>query len=114
MSQELAKKWLAIAEDDFEMSLIALEKSKLLYAAFHLQQCQEKVLKGLHLYHGLGQPPYTHDLSRLAEALKGVFPIEQHFYAFFASLNPFYIRARYPDYRQFVEKSLDIELLESL
>jgi HEPN domain-containing protein len=41
-NKELARKWLRIAEDDFEMSLIAREKGKLLYAACHLQQSQEK------------------------------------------------------------------------
>ncbi len=109
---ELAKKWLTIAEEDFEMSIIAKEKNKALYAAFHLQQSQEKVLKGIFVFHGLGQPPYLHDLSRLADAVKPVFPIEERFYVFFASLNPFYIRARYPDYKKFVEKSLDDSLLE--
>lgn len=111
---ELARKWLAIAEEDFEMSLIAREKKKLLYAAFHLQQCQEKVLKGIFVFQGLGQPPYLHDLSRLADAIKPVFPIEDRFYAFFASLNPFYIRARYPDYKKFIEKSLDETRIDDL
>jgi HEPN domain-containing protein len=111
---DLAKKWLIIAEEDFEMSLIARDKRKLLYAAFHLQQCQEKVLKGIFVYHDLGQPPYVHDLSRLADALKPAFHIEDRFYAFFAALNPFYIRARYPDYKKFVEKSLDESGIDAL
>lgn len=112
-NQDLARKWLIIAEEDFEMSLIAREKGKLLYAAFHLQQCQEKILKGIYVFYGLGQPPYLHDLSRLADTLRPVFPIEDRFYAFFASLNPFYIRARYPDYKKFMEKSLDDNLIDS-
>jgi HEPN domain-containing protein len=72
MSLELARKWLAIAEDDFEMSVIAMDKRKLLHSAFHLQQSQEKALKGIYVFHALGQPPYTHDLSRLADELKAV------------------------------------------
>jgi HEPN domain-containing protein len=113
-NKELARKWLRIAEDDFEMSLIAREKGKLLYAAFHLQQSQEKVLKGIFVFHDLGQPPYVHDLSRLADALKAVFPIEQSYYAFFARLNPFYVRSRYPEYKAFIEKSLNETMVDDL
>lgn len=113
-NKELAKKWLIIAEDDFEMSLIAREKGKLLYAAFHLQQSQEKVLKGIFVFQNLGQPPYIHDLSRLADALKPAFPIDDRYYAFFASLNPFYVRSRYPEYKAFIEKSLNEAMLDDM
>ena len=113
-NKELARKWLRIAEDDFEMSMIAREKGKLLYAAFHLQQSQEKVLKGIFVFNNLGQPPYIHDLARLADALKASFPIDDRYYAFFASLNPFYIRSRYPEYKNFVERSLNAEMIDDL
>lgn len=106
---ELAKKWLQIAEEDFEMSIISLEKKKLLYAAYHLQQSMEKVLKGIFVSKELGQPPYMHDLTRIADAIKNAHPIDEKYYVFFSALNPFYIKARYPDYKEFIEKSLNLE-----
>jgi HEPN domain-containing protein len=97
---ELAEQWRLISQDDFEMSQIALQKGKRLHAAFCAQQSIEKALKGLHVLHNLGQPPYTHDLVRLAEALAEAKRFSQIELATFSALNPFYIRARYPDYKR--------------
>jgi HEPN domain-containing protein len=71
------------------MSKIALQKGKLLHAAVCAQQSIEKALKGLHVLHNLGQPPYTHDLVRLAEALAEAKRFSQIELATFSALNPF-------------------------
>ncbi len=106
---ELAKKWLSIALEDYQMAELSLHNNKLLYAAFHLQQSMEKVLKGKLLYFQNAQPPYLHDLVRLAEMLSPYINISQKYIDFFSELNPFYIRARYPEYKNFVNASLNKE-----
>lgn len=111
---ELASKWRSIASEDYQMAEIALANGKLLYAAFHLQQSMEKSLKGKILFFQGTQPPYLHDLVRLAEILAPHFPIDSKIIDFFAELNPFYIRARYPDYKTFIGSSLDKETVDNL
>jgi HEPN domain-containing protein len=106
---ELAKKWHSIALEDFQMAELSLANNKLLYAAFHLQQSMEKALKGRLLYFQNAQPPYLHDLVRLAEMLSPYMNIDQKYVDFFSELNPFYIRARYPEYKNFVSTSLNKE-----
>ena len=108
---ELTSKWLEIAREDFEMATIAFEKEKFLYCAFHLQQSIEKTLKGLFVSLDKGQPPYIHDLVRLADELASDLTIDPKHRAFFSELNPFYIKARYPDYKKFVEQSLSKTLV---
>jgi HEPN domain-containing protein len=108
---ELASKWLEIARDDFEMAQIAFDKGKLLYSAFHTQQSTEKSLKGLFVLFEKGQPPYIHDLARLAEELENEFAIDLKHKSFSSELNPFYIKARYPDYKRFVSQSLSKNLM---
>jgi HEPN domain-containing protein len=109
---QLASKWLLIATDDLEMAEIALEKSKLLHAAFCAQQCSEKTLKGIFVCSGLGQPPYTHDLVRLADAIVDVKKFNEQDIFFFSSLNPFYIRARYPDYKKMMQETLNPKMVQ--
>jgi HEPN domain-containing protein len=111
---ELASKWHTIALEDYQMAEIALANDKLLYTAFHLQQAMEKCLKGKILYFQNAQPPYLHDLVRLAEILSQHIEIQPRFVDFFAELNPFYIRARYPEYKNFVSASLDKETVSDL
>lgn len=111
---ELAEQWRLISQDDFEMSQIALQKGKRLHAAFCAQQSVEKALKGLFVLHNLGQPPYTHDLVRLAEALAAAKSFKQNELATFSALNPFYIRARYPDYKKMLNETLDDETVAEL
>jgi HEPN domain-containing protein len=106
---ELAEQWHQISQDDFEMSQFALQKGKLLHAAFCAQQAIEKSIKGLHVLHGLGQPPYTHDLVRLAESISEVQKFDPAVLAVFSAQNPFYIRERYPDYKRMLKETLDEE-----
>ena len=108
---ELAKQWHSIALEDFQMAELSLANDKLLYAAFHLQQSMEKTLKGRLLYFQNAQPPYLHDLVRLAEMLSPYMNIGQKYVDFFSELNPFYIRARYPEYKKFVSTSLNREVV---
>ena len=110
-SVELADRWRQISQDDFEMTEIARQNGKFLHAAFCAQQAVEKALKGIYVLNDLGQPPYTHDLVRLAEAISGIQDFGPNVLATFSALNPFYIRARYPDYKRMLEETLDDETI---
>ncbi|MBF0363529.1 MAG: HEPN domain-containing protein [Oligoflexia bacterium] len=107
----LYAKWFNFANEDYEMAEIALKNNKLLFSAFHLQQALEKLFKGLYLLYIKEQPPYIHDLLRIYNVIKGydVFLEEERFSKLSLDLNPFYITARYPSYKESVSNSLTIE-----
>jgi HEPN domain-containing protein len=110
---ELFQKWIALAQDDLKMAEFALSQSLWLPCAFHVQQCIEKSLKGVIVRSGAEDPPYTHDLTRLLDiAVTSCQDLEGYRKAF-TSINPFYIRARYPSYKERVSAVLNTEVLKS-
>jgi HEPN domain-containing protein len=109
--KELGAKWLELAESDLKMAEVAAGHGLLLHSSFHLQQACEKSLKGLHVVLGFGQPPYTHNLSRLAAAIDSKFHVNATDTDFLSQLEPFYVRSRYPDYKKSISEILNQSLV---
>ena len=109
---ELFKKWLDLASQDLRMAEFALSQSLWLQTAFHVQQSIEKSLKGLIVLAEIVDPPYTHDLTRLAKLAGDSFPEVLKYNRVLASINPYYVRARYPSYREQVASALSKDTLE--
>ena len=102
----LVDQWFKIADEDLAVAKLTFAGKKLLHCCFHLQQTVEKSLKGLVLLLEETQPPYLHDLARLGLIVSQHSSVETDFKDLFDELNPFYIRARYPDYKEFVSREL--------
>ncbi len=88
------------------MAKIARQHQEFAYAAFHVQQSLEKALKGIYLLHTGNQPPYIHDLARLAELCHPFLPEIKKFDKIFTGLSPYYLSTRYPEYKESVSKAL--------
>lgn len=112
-SSDLFQKWLALASDDLKMAEFALKESLWLPCAFHVQQSIEKSFKGLIVKFGTEEPPYTHDLVRLLDLAVVISPELETYRKTLSSINPFYIRARYPSYKEKVASTLDTVVLKS-
>jgi HEPN domain-containing protein len=110
---ELFQKWMALARDDLKMAEFALSQSLWLPCAFHVQQCLEKSLKGVIVRSGSGDPPYTHDLTRLLDIAASSCPVLEVYRKTFTSISPFYIRARYPSYKESISSVLNTEVLKA-
>ena len=110
---ELFQKWISLARDDLKMAEFALSQSLWLPCAFHVQQCIEKSLKGVIVRSGSEDPPYTHDLTRLLDIAVTSCQVLELYRKTCASINPFYIRARYPNYKEKVSAVLNTEVLKS-
>ncbi len=95
------------------MAEFALSQSLWLQCAFHVQQCIEKTLKGFIVKHGDEDPPYTHDLVRLLEIAQKNLPELASYQKKLSSLNPYYIRARYPSYKEKIAVTLNVDQLKS-
>lgn len=91
---QLFVKWLDLASEDLKIADFALSQSLWLQSAFHVQQAIEKCLKGLIVLSATEEPPFTHDLSRLAQIAGETFPEILKYKRILASINPYYIRAR--------------------
>ncbi|MCD6350923.1 MAG: HEPN domain-containing protein [Armatimonadetes bacterium] len=67
--QSWARRWIAIAKDDFELAQRALRPPALAdLACFHSQQAVEKALKGLLAFLGAKTIPRVHDLGGIGRA----------------------------------------------
>ena len=55
-NQEIAKKFLIIAENDIQISKLLYENSHFAGAMYHLQQAFEKITKGYYIYTGRYTP----------------------------------------------------------
>jgi HEPN domain-containing protein len=93
-----ARLWIARADDDLAAARLCIASDPQLVdpAAFHCQQCAEKLLKGL-LVVGRVVPPKTHDLDILATLVRPTFPKLDEALSKLLALTSWYISARYPD-----------------
>jgi len=93
----LARQWIEKAEEDFrnaQYTLTLREDCPLSTVCFHSQQCVEKYLKALLVYHSL-PVPRSHDLLELCHRI----PVDHRpdlSERWLAVLNRYAVEARYP------------------
>jgi HEPN domain-containing protein len=111
--KELLKKWMDFAQRDLDAAKVLLQKKKYkLMVAFHLQQAVEKTLKAYIIFKLHNQPPYIHNLDKLARETHLTDEMSLENRELLTILEPFYIVARYPSYKQELEKELSIDSLK--
>lgn len=114
MYDKKIKYWVEISDDDLETAEILLEKDKLLFAGYLLQQSIEKILKAYYQYKMESFPPKTHNLTYLGE-VTGLFDeVDELQENLLYQLNPLNLETRYPEYREKISKSLTTEKLSEL
>ena len=65
--EERVKYWIDIAEYDYDTAEAMLKSGRRLYVAFMCHQVVEKMLKAYWCATQEKEPPYIHNLNRLAE-----------------------------------------------
>lgn len=106
--------WLIIARDDLSAAEAMYHAKQHLHAAFMCQQAVEKALKGLLQRVSGNLPPRIHSLERLAQLAEIYNEIEGSWPGLLSQLEPFYIQARYPEYREQMKRATTKERAESL
>jgi HEPN domain-containing protein len=98
VEMELAKRWLAKAQNDLLNADNNLRSEVVPYdtVCFHGQQAAEKLLKAYLVTKGV-QPPFTHDLLLLLEHVLPHCADAERLRDDLASLMPYAVGARYPD-----------------
>ena len=106
--------WVGIADYDLETAEAMLMTQRYLYVGFMCHQTIEKLFKAYYVRTTNDTPPYTHNLSRLAN-LSGIYEgLSESQKDFLDILEPLNIEARYPTYKDMILKSLTTEKCELL
>ncbi|MDR3288988.1 MAG: HEPN domain-containing protein [Peptococcaceae bacterium] len=103
--------WLDLADYDIETAMVMLNGGRYLYVGFMCHQTIEKAIKAI-IARDCGKdeiPPKIHDLSRLAVRAKLIDAMSEEQQDFMEELNPLNIEARYPEYKEYIAKTLTPE-----
>jgi HEPN domain-containing protein len=103
--EEKAEHWLDVAEYDLETAVAIQNSGRYLYTVFMCQQALEKLLKAIHIQQKGEEAPRTHNLVHLLELL--TLPKKPEYLEIMAQLNAYYIKGRYPVYKQKLSQMLD-------
>ena len=103
--EEKIEHWLDIAEYDLETAVAMQNSGRYLYTVFMCQQALEKLLKAIHIHQKGEEAPRTHNLLRLLELLQ--LPQKPEHLQTMGQLNAYYIKGRYPVYKQKLSQMLD-------
>lgn len=107
---EKVQYWLDVADSDYSVAGDLIKTKRWLYVAFMCHQTLEKTLKGYYTKYMLDDPPYIHNLTRLAEK-SGIYQLmSEDQRLFLDTMTPMNIEARYPDYKLRIAASLNKEV----
>lgn len=95
------KQWLDMADVDLGVAKHLMENyypKPLEIICYHCQQAAEKAIKALVVSCGLkGGIPKLHDLSFLLNQVKNLVKIDEKYYDYADTLNPYGVSVRYPN-----------------
>ncbi len=101
--------WLDLSRYDLETAEVMMEGKKFLYVGFMCHQAIEKTLKAFYVMIKNDNPPYIHNLRRLAKQCEIYDQFSDEQKDLIDRLNPLNIEARYPTYKENLLKSLTSE-----
>jgi len=101
--------WAGLSDYDLETADAMLTSGRYLYVGYMCHQVIEKILKAFFCKNSDDPPPYSHNLSYLANrsGLNKIIPSD--FSNLINILEPLNIEARYPTYKEQLLKSLTYE-----
>lgn len=111
---EKVEYWLDIADYDLETARAMLKTKRYLYVGFMCHQVIEKGLKGIYAFRKHEIPPYIHNLIRLAKKSELFEFLSDEQKKFINFLEPLYIEARYPAYKDKIFQSLNHATCEKM
>jgi HEPN domain-containing protein len=105
--EEKIQYWIEISEYDLETAKSLIQVKRYLYVGFMCHQSIEKILKGYYFKALQKTPPYSHNLSTLAEESGIYAEMSDEYKDFLDFLTPLNVKARYPAYKKKVLEILD-------
>jgi len=105
--EEKVNYWFEISQYDLVTAEVMLEGKRFLYVGFMCHQAIEKILKAFYVNVKDKNPPYTHNLSYLAEQSGMYDELSAKFKDLIDMLEPLNVEARYPTYKEKVFRTLN-------
>jgi HEPN domain-containing protein len=99
--------WVDLSEYDLRVAESLFEKGHFLYMGFMCHQSVEKMLKAIYVLKSNSVPPYIHKLDKLIELTGLRDDISEEQYDLIDELIPLNIQARYPAYKEAINKLID-------
>ena len=112
--EEKVKYWIDLSDKNFHVAEDLFKLKHLLETGFFCHLTVETIFKAYFTYLIDETPPYIHKLARLAQLADFYDDMNNDQKDFIYNLDPFNIEARYPEYKNMLAKSLNIQLCEDL
>ncbi|GHT33302.1 DNA-binding protein [Bacteroidia bacterium] len=106
--------WIDISDYDLETADAILQTKRYLYVGFMCHQVIEKIFKACYAKLKEDTPPYTHKLIYLATHSGFYDMLGEEQINFVLELEPLNIEARYPEYKERLQKRLTSSYCEYL
>lgn len=108
-TQEKYEYWLDAAKYDLDTAATMYSGGRWLYVAFMCQQAIEKLCKGLYTVYVGDDVPRVHNISGIVMRFSDKLPfsVTEERYHFFDRLTAFYMKGRYPEYKEKISALLD-------
>ncbi|MDD4527740.1 MAG: HEPN domain-containing protein [Candidatus Margulisbacteria bacterium] len=106
--------WLDLSNYDLDTAKAMLETGRYLYVGFMCHQSVEKILKAYFIKNNNGNPPYTHNLLKLATESGCYNLFNENQKDLIDQLDPLNIEARYPSYKEQLLKQLNKEICSKM
>ncbi len=101
--------WLNISKYDLETAEAMLKSKKFLYVGFMCHQAIEKILKGYYYSIHKEVPPFTHNLTYIAEKCNIYKEFSDEYKDLIDTLEPLNVEARYPTHKKKLMQNLSYE-----
>jgi len=102
--EEIIEYWIKSSDDDYKAMISLFDKNHYVWALFIGHLVLEKLLKAYYVKQIGVEPPYTHDLTKIAQLSNLELPEDQK--DFLDEVTTFNIKTRYPDYKnRFAKKA---------
>lgn len=113
-NEEKVQYWIDIADYDLGTAETLFDGGRWLYVAFMCHQVIEKTLKAYWTATQDIEPPYTHNLSRLATGCNLLEQMTDEQLRFLDLMILMNIEARYPSYKEALSRGLTRELCRNI
>lgn len=118
MKEEIVKErvvfWIESAHYDLKTAQSMLKEKRYLYVGFCCHLTCEKALKAYYWQQNKTEPPFTHNLNLLVSLTNLAQSMSEINRQFLYELMPLNIKARYPDDKERISKSLNYNKTRSI
>jgi HEPN domain-containing protein len=112
--EDKVKYWVKLSDENFRVATDLLKSKHLLQTGFFCHLAIETIFKAYFTQLKNDHPPYIHKLARLAQLAGFYEDMNDTQKDFIYKLDPFNIEARYPEYKNMLAKSINIQICKNL